>query len=180
MKNLHFSIIIGSIMIPLLVFGIYVISNPLIPEPNQHNNNYMESLQGPSQTLTNKSTVDLMDFSTNVPFQINASRGETITVPVDIYGSTMPRSIDVVISQADPRRGVIDPSNSSLPEGFSINIPVKHIEMQPMDEKTHEKPLMTTNMTISIDNAVKPATYGFAINMLSHSPQGIQDEHERA
>src|SRR5207302_3457453 len=114
------------------------------------------------QTSANKSTADFMDFSANVPLQIHAARGETLTVPVDIYGSTTPRSVDIVVTSADPRLGVtnVDPNHPQLQQGFSIDLPIKNIQMQAMDEKTHEKPLMRVNMTISIDNTVKPATYG--------------------
>jgi len=36
------------------------------------------------------------------------------------------------------------------------------------------------NMTISIDKTVKSGTYGFAINMMSNSTQGLADDHARA
>ena len=155
MKTLHLGIIAGSGVGIIIVATLFFITLP--------------------QISAKKSTGDFTDFSANVPFQIHASRGERLTVPVDIYGSTTPRSVDIVISQADQRRGVVDPNNSTLPEGFSIVIPVKHIEMQAMDEKTHKKPLMTVNMTIRIDDTVKPGTYGFAINMNSKSPEGFPD-----
>ncbi|MDE1767439.1 MAG: hypothetical protein KGI27_14375 [Thaumarchaeota archaeon] len=134
------------------------------------------------QTLANKPTGDFMDFSANVPFHINATSGETLTVPVDIYSSTTPRNVDIVVTQADSKLGVgnVDPNHPQLPQGFTITLPMKNISMQSMDEKTHEKPLMTMNMTISIDKTVKSGTYGFAINMMSNSTQGLADDHARA
>ncbi|MDH2908326.1 MAG: hypothetical protein PXX83_09565, partial [Candidatus Nitrosotalea sp.] len=71
MKPLHLAIIIGSIMIPLLVFGIYIISNPIITEPSRYDNNYMESLQGPP-TVNRMKIVGLQQNYT-VGQQINAS-----------------------------------------------------------------------------------------------------------
>ena len=134
------------------------------------------------QTLANKSTGDYMDFSANVPFHINATRGETLTVPVDIYGSTTSRSVDIVITPADSKLGVgnVDPNNPQLPPGFTITLPVKNIPMHAMDEKIREKPLMTMNMTVNVDSTVKPGTYGFAINMMSNSTQGLADDHASA
>ena len=123
-----------------------------------------------------------MDFSAKVPLHINATSGETLTVPVDIYGSTTPRSVDIVVTQADSKLGVgnVDLNHPQLPQGFTITLPMKNIQMQSMDEKTHEKPLMTMNMTISIDKTIKSGTYGFAINMMSNSTQGLVDDHASA
>ena len=164
MKPLHLSIITGTGIgvIAVVALILFFVTTP--------------------QTLANKSTGDFMDFSANVPFHINATRGETLLVPVDIYGSTTPRSIDIVVTQADSKLGVgnVDPNNSQLPPGFTIALPMENIQMQAMDEKTHEKPLMTMNMTISIDKTVKPGTYGFAINMMSNSTQGLADDHASA
>lgn len=164
MKPLHLSIItgIGIGVIAVVALILFFVETP--------------------QTLANKSTGDFMDFSANVPFHINATRGETLLVPVDIYGSTTPRSIDIVVTQADSKLGVgnVDPNNSQLPPGFIITLPVKNIQMHGMDEKTHEKPRMIMNMTISIDKTVKSGTYGFAINMMSNSTQGLADDHASA
>lgn len=58
-------------MIPLLVFGIYIISNPIISEPSRNNSNYMESLQGPP--IVNKMEIEGLQQNYTVGQQINAS-----------------------------------------------------------------------------------------------------------
>lgn len=114
MKPLHLSIITGTGIgvIAVVALILFFVTTP--------------------QTLANKSTGDFMDFSANVPFHINATRGETLLVPVDIYGSTTPRSIDIVVTQADSKLGVgnVDPNNSQLPPGFTIALPMENIQMQ--------------------------------------------------
>ena len=57
-------------------------------------------------TAAKQSTGDIMDFSANLPFQINAEPGKTVMVPVDIYGSTTARNVNVVVTQADPKSGL--------------------------------------------------------------------------
>lgn len=123
-----------------------------------------------------------MDFSADMPFQIHAKPGETVIVPVTIHGSTTARSVNIVVTQADPKVGLtnVDTTHPQLTPGFTITLPVTHIQMQAMGEVAHEKPLMTTNMTISVANTVKPGVYGFAVNMLSQSPQGFPDDHAKA
>jgi hypothetical protein len=131
-----------------------------------------------------KSSADLMDFSADVPLQIRATPGVTVTVtvPMTIYGSTTAKSVDVVVTQADPKLVLanVDTTHSKLPPGFTITLPLNHIQMQAMGEIAHQKPLMIANMTISIANTVKPGVYGFAINMLSASPDGFPDDHASA
>ena len=134
------------------------------------------------QVFAKKSSGDFMDFSADVPFQIQATPGTISTVPVTIYGSTTARNVDVVITQADPKLGLgsADTAHPQLPPGFIIALPVTHIQMQAMSEVAHQKPLMTTNMTMSIANTVKPGVYGFAINMISTSSDGLPDDHASA
>lgn len=119
----------------------------------------------------------LGDFYVNMPFQINATRGETLTIPVDIYGSTISRNVHIVVTGADSRRGILewDGTHQQLPQGFSINFPIKDIQMHAMDKKSLVNPLMRVNMTIGIDNTVKSGKYGFAINMIDNNPQSGGD-----
>jgi hypothetical protein len=134
------------------------------------------------QVSAKKSSGDYMDFSADVPFQIHATPGGIMTIPVTIYGSTTARSVDVVITQADPKFGLtnVDTTHTQLPSGFTVTLPLNHIEMQAMSEVAHQKPLMTTNMTISVAYTVKPGVYGFAIHMMSKSPDGFPDDHASA
>ena len=130
----------------------------------------------------NKSTGDFMDFSADVPLQIHATPGGMVTIPVTIYGSTTTRSVDVVITQADPKLGLanVDTAHPQLPAGFTVTLPLNRIQMQAMSEVAHQKPLMTKDMIISVDDTVKPGVYGFAIHMLSKSPDGVPDDHASA
>ena len=134
------------------------------------------------QVSAKKSSGDYMDFSADVPFQIQATSGTTLTVPVTIYGSTTTKSVDVVVTHTDPKFGIgsADAAHPQIPPGFTISLPVTHIQMQAMNEVAHQKPLMTTNMTISVANTIKPGVYGFAINMLSTSPDGLPADHASA
>jgi hypothetical protein len=114
-----------------------------------------------------------LDFNLYVDNEIHAKRGDKLTIPVTFYGSTKTRDVDVVVTGADLKIGAIheDTTNPKLPTGFSIELPVKHINIQAMDEKSaREKQLGTVDMKVNVDNAVEPGTYLFAIHMLDNDP----------
>lgn len=120
---------------------------------------------------------NLLDFSAEIPLQTDVKRGETIKIPVDIYGGTKSRDVDIVVTGSDLKQGAIsaDTTHPQLPQGFSIDLPIKHTTMQAMDEKTaHEKPIMRVDMTVSVDNTVKPGVYAFAIHMIDDNPLGSE------
>ena len=144
------------------------------------NTNFAISLLAPTsfQQISAKTpATHLLDFSAEVPLQIDIKRGETINVPVDIYGGTKVRDLDIVVTGSDLKQGAIsaDTEHPQLPQGFSIDLPIKHTKTPAMDEKTaHEKPLTRADMSISVDNAVKPGVYAFAIHVIDDNPLGSE------
>lgn len=123
----------------------------------------------------------VLDFSAKVQDHIYAKAGETLNVPVEIFGSTTPRNVDVVVTESDWKHGAEfeNTTNPKLPEGFAINLPIRHISMSAMNETQHEKPLMTVNITIGIDKTVLPGVYPFAIHMIDVNSHGSEGQHIR-
>lgn len=128
------------------------------------------------QAAAKTTFTNVLDFHIKAPHDIYAKSGETLTIPVDIYGSAKARGVDFVVTKADLKRGAIDEDTKhpTLTAGFNINLPVTHIDMQAMNGPALGKPIKSVNMTISIDNSVKPGLYLFGIHMIDDSsPPGI-------
>lgn len=119
---------------------------------------------------------DVLDFHIKIPHDIYAKSGETLTVPVDIYGSAKARGVDFVVTKADLKQGAIgdDTKNPQLTAGFNINFPVTHIDMQALSGTALEIPIKSGEMTVNIASSVKPGLYLFGIHMIDdNSPPGV-------
>ena len=102
--------------------------------------------------------------------------GQSLEVPITFMGSTQEREIDIYITEADSRYGAIfaDIHDPQFPEGISIELPVSKINMQAMPDKIEisDREIGSLDLSIAIDENVKPGQYVFGIHMVDDDGKG--------
>ena len=136
---------------------------------------------GSDTSIQAKATVDDtvgLDWDVQIADQgvIKAKSGQSFEVPIKFMGSTQDREIDIYITEADSRYGAIfaDIHNPKFPEGISVELPVSQVNMQAMSDKIElsDREIGTIDLSVSIDENVKPGQYVFGIHMVDDDGKG--------